>query len=121
MESCYRGKEPVAIADVDSETSPSPPLDAEGDILNCGEFGFWLSPEHHGKGIMTEVVQFALTKMARQEFGYDRVHGEAWSDNVGSRRVMEKTGVMRTAVGVPRFVPKFNAVKDVAHYVYDTE
>jgi predicted acetyltransferase len=93
----------------------------EGDILHCGGLGYWLSPEHGGKGIMTKVVQFALTKMAKQEFGYGRVHGECWADNVGSRRVMEKTDVMRSAVGVPCFVPKFNAVKDVAHYIYDTE
>jgi len=91
-----------------------------GETLKCGGFGYWMSPEHQGKGIMTEVVRFALTRMARQEFGYERIHGEAWTDNMGSRRVMERTGLMRPAVGVPVYVAKFGAVKDIAHYIYDT-
>ncbi len=117
MGPCFRGKEPAAK----SEPVHNPDDRKEGEcVLSCGGLGYWLSPEHGGKGIMTEVVDFALTKMARQEFGYDRVHGEAWTDNVGSRRVMEKAG-MRTAVGVPVFVPKFDTVKDIAHYIYDAE
>jgi hypothetical protein len=91
----------------------------EGNAFHCGGIGYWLSPEHGGKGIMTEVVDYALRKLARQEFGYDRVHGEAWADNAGSRGVMERVG-MRSAVGVPCFVPKFNATIDIAHYIFDT-
>ncbi|KAG0299212.1 hypothetical protein BGZ98_010254 [Dissophora globulifera] len=87
-------------------------------MLRCGDLGYWISPEHEGKGIMTRVVVFALTKMARQEFGYDRVHSEAWVENAGSRRVMERAG-MRPTVGVPCFVPKFNATKEIAHYIID--
>ncbi|KAH7060354.1 acyl-CoA N-acyltransferase [Linnemannia elongata] len=117
MGPCYRGKEPVAKAEPAHETDDG--KDNEG-ILNCGGIGYWLSPEQAGKGVMTEVIKFALTRMAKQELGFDRVHGEAWTDNVGSRRVMERAG-MRPAVGVPVFVPKFDAVKDIAHYIYDTE
>ncbi|KAF9911873.1 hypothetical protein EC991_001777 [Linnemannia zychae] len=76
MGPCYQDKEPVAVAIINPEVS-------QNDISNCGGLGYWLSPEHGGKGIMTEVVNFALTRMARQEFGYDRVHGEAWMDNIG--------------------------------------
>ncbi|KAG0067604.1 hypothetical protein BGZ89_005880 [Linnemannia elongata] len=114
---CLRGKEPIAKTK-EAETIHNG--GGEEDVLSCGGLGYWLSPEHGGKGVMTEVVDFALTKMARQEFGYDRVHGEAWTDNVGSRRVMERAG-MRPAVGVPVFVPKFDAFKDIAHYIYDTQ
>lgn len=118
MGPCYCGKEPVAKAELIQDTRDG---NEKKDIWSCGGLGYWISPEHAGKGIMTEVVRFALTRMARQEFGYDRVHGEAWMDNMGSRRVMEKTGLMRPAVGVPCFVPKFDAIKDIAHYIYDTE
>ncbi|KAG0197509.1 hypothetical protein BGX33_000537 [Mortierella sp. NVP41] len=114
MGPCYRGKEPVTNAAVDNAG------EKQDETLRCGGFGYWVSPEHQGKGIMTEVLSFALTKMVRPVFGYDRVHGEAWTDNVGSWRVMERVG-MRPAVGVPVFVPKFNTTKDIAHYVYDTE
>ncbi|KAG0311520.1 hypothetical protein BGZ97_011824 [Linnemannia gamsii] len=119
MGPCYRGKEPVAKPEPMQDTRDG--NEEEEGILSCGSFGYWLSPEHTGKGAMTEVVRFALTRMAKQEFGYDRIHGEAWTDNMGSRRVMEKTGLMRPAVGVPVFVPKFDAVKDIAHYIYDSE
>ncbi|KAF9144164.1 hypothetical protein BGX30_013607 [Mortierella sp. GBA39] len=118
---CLRGKEPIAkVKEAETIHNGSEEEEEEEDVLSCGGLGYWLSPEHGGKGIMTEVVDFALTKMARQGFGYDRVHGEAWTDNVGSRRVMEKAG-MRPAVGVPVFVPKFGAFKDIAHFIYDTQ
>ncbi|KAG0249899.1 hypothetical protein BG011_008840 [Mortierella polycephala] len=86
--------------------------------LVCGGMGYWISPEHTGRGIMGQVVTYALSQMARQEFGYDRVHGEAWVENIASRRVMERAG-MHLTVGEPCYVAKFNATKDVAHYIYD--
>ncbi|KAF9144160.1 hypothetical protein BGX30_013603 [Mortierella sp. GBA39] len=119
MGPCYRGKEPVAKAEPVHEIDDGKE-EEEVCVLSCGGIGYWLSPEQAGKGVMTEVIKFALARMARQEFGFDRVHGEAWTDNVGSRRVMERAG-MRPAVGVPVFVPKFGAVKDIAHYIYDTD
>ncbi|KAG0197507.1 hypothetical protein BGX33_000535, partial [Mortierella sp. NVP41] len=61
------------------------------------------TPEHAGKRIMTEVLKF----------GYDRVHGECRSGNIGNRRVMERAG-MQFAIGLPTYVPK-----DVAHFICD--
>ncbi|KAF9951093.1 hypothetical protein BGZ72_007314 [Mortierella alpina] len=112
---CYRDKRGDVDAEVTHEASTST---TDGDLLKCGGFGYWISPEHAGKGIMTQVVTFALTRLARQEFNYDRVHGEAWTDNAASCRVMERAG-MRRVPGLPCFVPKFNATKDIAHYVFD--
>ncbi|KAG0315376.1 hypothetical protein BGZ97_008303 [Linnemannia gamsii] len=117
---CIRGKEPVARGPETTQNTDTLVGNVTENALSCGGLGYWLSPEHGGKGIMTEVVGFALSKLARQEFGYDRVHGEAWTDNMGSRRVMERVG-MRPAVGVPVFVPKFDAVVDIAHYIFDTQ
>ncbi|KAF9273620.1 hypothetical protein BGZ68_001352 [Mortierella alpina] len=114
---CYQNKSTDADADsdggVDNEASTT-----DKDLLTCGGFGYWISPEHAGKGIMTQVVVFALTRLARQNFNYDRMHGEAWTDNMASCRVMERAG-MRRVPGLPCFVPKFNATKDIAHYVFD--
>ncbi|KAF9987006.1 hypothetical protein BGZ65_005420 [Modicella reniformis] len=90
----------------------------ERRVLRCGELGYWLSPEYTGRGIMSQVLAFVLNKLAWQEFGYDRVHGEAWIENMGSRRVMENAGMEQT-VGEPCFVPKFNAIKEIAHYLID--
>ncbi|KAF9111534.1 hypothetical protein BGX27_004792 [Mortierella sp. AM989] len=91
----------------------------QAQILSCGGLGYWISPEHVGKGIMSQVVSYGLKHLARKEFGYDRVHGEAWIENRASQRVMEHAGMYRT-VGVPCFVPKFNVTKDIAHYIFDT-
>ena len=116
MGPCYRGKELVLNAD--TTTTPTMKVNDDEALLNCGGVGYWLSPEYAGKGIMTGVLKFALTRLARQEFGYDRVHGECWTDNIGSSRVMERTG-MQQVIGLPIFVPKFNATKDVAHFIHD--
>ncbi|KAF9198237.1 hypothetical protein BGZ49_001011 [Haplosporangium sp. Z 27] len=89
------------------------------ETLNCGGVGYWMSPEYSGKGIMSQVLSYGLNKLARSEFGYDRVHSEAWIENKASQRVMEHAGMRRT-VGVPCFVPKFNVTKDIAHYIIDT-
>ncbi|CAO3570732.1 unnamed protein product [Mortierella alpina] len=122
---CYRHKRTDANADANADADVDADVDkvastADEGLLKCGGFGYWISPERAGKGIMTQVLVFALTRLARQEFNYDRVHGEAWTDNVASCRVMERAG-MRRAPGLPCFVPKFNATKDIAHYVFDVE
>ncbi|GJJ70275.1 hypothetical protein EMPS_02624 [Entomortierella parvispora] len=90
------------------------------NILRCGAFGYWLSPEWAGKGIMTNVIRYSLQHITRSLFGFERVHAEAWLDNTASIRVMEKAG-MCPARGVPCFVEKFNATKEIAHFIYDVE
>ncbi|KAG0198573.1 hypothetical protein BGX28_007979 [Mortierella sp. GBA30] len=127
---CYRTQEQAGCnnsdttaltAGVEASTSRNTAYhSSETDLLNCGGIGYWISPEHAGKGIMRQVLTFALTKMARQEFNYHRVHGEAWVENIGSRQVMEYAG-MRPAPSLPCFVSKFNATKDLAHYIFDVE
>ncbi|KAF9920349.1 hypothetical protein FBU30_009843 [Linnemannia zychae] len=75
-------------------------------------------PEYAGKGIMTAVVKYVIDHLAQQEFGYNRIHGECWSDNIGSARVMDRAGMERV-IGLPIFVPKLNSIKDVTHYIID--
>ncbi|KAF9146243.1 hypothetical protein BG015_011644 [Linnemannia schmuckeri] len=119
MGPCYLGKGLVLNAMSTQRTDSNDKGEGGDDVpLNCGGIGYWLSPEHAGKCIMTDVLKFALTHLARREFGYDRVHGESWSDNNGSTRVMERAGML-PVIGLPIFVPKFNATKDVAHFIYD--
>ncbi|KAG0078253.1 hypothetical protein BGZ92_001531, partial [Podila epicladia] len=78
--------------------------------MRCGGVGYWLSPEATGKGIMTRVLDYGLRQLARQEMGFERVHGEAWEENMASRRVMERAG-MQLASPVDCFVPKFGETK----------
>ncbi|KFH73041.1 hypothetical protein MVEG_00266 [Podila verticillata NRRL 6337] len=84
---------------------------------HCGDLGYWISPECAGQGIMSRVVAYGL-RLARQEFGYNRVHGECWKDNLASQRVMTRAG-MRPSPALPCFVAKFNTTKEVAGFVID--
>ncbi|KAF9327973.1 hypothetical protein BG006_008786 [Podila minutissima] len=86
--------------------------------MRCGGVGYWLSPDATGKGIMTRVLDYGLQQLARQVMGFERVHGEAWGENVASRRVMERAG-MQSAPPVECFVPKFGETKICAHYILD--
>lgn len=59
---------------------------------HCAEIGYVLSPDHWGKGIMTEaakaIIEFGFTKM-----DLVRIQAKCFAENVGSARVMEKAGM----------------------------
>ena len=60
-------------------------------LLDSGMIGYWLSPEVHGKGLMTEAVKAVIA------FGFDTVQlHKIWIrhfvGNVASQRVIEKCG-----------------------------
>ncbi|KAG0034699.1 hypothetical protein BGZ82_005637 [Podila clonocystis] len=84
----------------------------------CGDLGYWISPECAGQGIMSRVLTYGLQHLLRQEFGYNRVHGECWQENLASQRVMARAG-MRPSPALPCFVAKFNTTKDVVGFVID--
>ncbi|KAF9438417.1 hypothetical protein BGZ76_007941, partial [Entomortierella beljakovae] len=89
-------------------------------ILNCCSIGYWISPEHEGKGIMTRVVTYAADYLAAKELGYERVHAESWEENKASQKVMQNAR-MSPIRGIPCFVPKFNSMKNIAHYIKDVK
>lgn len=57
--------------------------------FDSSELGYWLSPEYHSKGYMTEavrgVLQFGFTSMDLHKIG-----GGCLAGNIGSQRVLEK-------------------------------
>ncbi|KAF9315060.1 hypothetical protein BG003_003516 [Podila horticola] len=113
----------LALRAFDHEEEGVPVCCHEQDVsskvpMRCGGIGYWLSPEATGKGVMTRVLDYALRQLARQEMGFERVHGEAWEENLASCRVMERAE-MQPAAPVPCFVPKFGETKICAHYVAD--
>ncbi|KAF9585315.1 hypothetical protein BGW38_002928 [Lunasporangiospora selenospora] len=121
-------KESISASVTNSNVTSTEPIEPTKSLvteadqqewLSCSSFGYWVSPEVSGRGIMTKVVTYGISQIARPVFGFERVHGECWTENTASRRVMEKSG-MRSATGTPVFVPKFNKVKDIAHYIFDT-
>lgn len=72
-------------------------LHPQGDILSRNaELGYWLSPEFHGKGIMTR----ALGEMVAHGFAtlpVHRIFARPFSNNPASMRVLEKSGFVLEA------------------------
>lgn len=59
-----------------------------------GELGYYLLPEHWGKGYATEAVR-RVVDLAFREFGAHRVQATAWVRNPGSARVLRKAGLLK--------------------------
>ena len=80
-----------------------------------GELGYWLGPDHWGKGIMTEagkaVVDHAFAR------GETRVHAQRFADNEASGRVLEKLGLNKVGFDEPEFCPTRDAI--VEKYLYE--
>lgn len=59
--------------------------------LDRAELGFWLAPEQWNQGFMTEAAE-AVMRCAFQTIGLHKVTVGCISENVASRRVIEKLG-----------------------------
>jgi len=55
--------------------------------------GFWLDPEHHGKGLMTEAAE-RVTRFAFVELGWPHLWLSNDERNVPSARIKEKQGAV---------------------------
>jgi len=53
--------------------------------------GYWLHPEHHGQGLMTEAVK-AVVQFGAQDLNLRRINARCFTVNPGSKRVLEKSG-----------------------------
>ena len=56
------------------------------------EIGYWCALGHWGRGYTTEAVR-ALVDYGFRGLGLNRVYAQVFSDNPGSRRVLEKAGM----------------------------
>ncbi|KAH7036224.1 hypothetical protein BKA57DRAFT_540337 [Linnemannia elongata] len=56
MGHCYHGKE-LVLNGASTTTPTMKGNDDDETPLSCGGVGYWLSPEHAGKGIMTDVLK----------------------------------------------------------------
>ncbi|HSH80005.1 MAG TPA: GNAT family protein [Herpetosiphonaceae bacterium] len=65
---------------------------------NCG-VGYWLDMTHNGRGYMTEAVRLVVG-YAFGELGFHRVEAATLLHNVGSIRVLEKTGFRREGLAL---------------------
>jgi [ribosomal protein S5]-alanine N-acetyltransferase len=78
------------------------------------EIGYFLSEKFWGKGIATKAIK-AATSYAFRDFDIVRIYAEPFSDNAGSRKVLEKAGFKLEAT-LKRNVIKNGIIKDSCIY-----
>ncbi len=78
------------------------------------EVGYWLAKEHWGKGIMTEAVSL-IKKYAFKELKLYRLHAKVMAPNIGSARVLKKSGFENEGLLKGHFV-KFGKRYDVFYF-----
>jgi ribosomal-protein-alanine N-acetyltransferase len=78
------------------------------------EIGYFISEPFWGKGIATKAIK-AATSYAFKDFDIVRVFAEPFTDNAGSRRVLEKAG-FRLEATLKRNVIKNGIIKDSCIY-----
>lgn len=87
-------------------------LSDKGD--GCKELGYWLAPECHGKGIMTETAQ-CLISYAFEKLGVHKIIAKHYIENPASGKVMQKCGM--NVVGIlKKHALKNNIWHDVCLY-----
>lgn len=64
-----------------------------GAFQSCS-VGYWVSAADNGRGIATAAVR-EIVKIAFGDLGLHRVQAETLPENVGSQRVLERTGFVR--------------------------
>ncbi len=65
-------------------------IDAEND---AGEIGFVFNPKYHKNGYATEAVR-AMIQFGFERLGLYRIEGRYMKENVASRHVMERSGMI---------------------------
>ena len=78
------------------------------------EIGYFISEKFWGKGIATMAIKVA-TSYAFRDFDIVRIYAEPFSDNIGSRRALEKAG-FRLEATLKNYVIKNGIIKDSCIY-----
>jgi RimJ/RimL family protein N-acetyltransferase len=88
----YRNPPHHFAIDVDGQVVGGIGLEFKPDIWRySAEFGYWLSPDYWGRGIMSSVLR-AVVDYAFETFEINRLWAGAFVWNPGSVRVLEKAG-----------------------------
>jgi [ribosomal protein S5]-alanine N-acetyltransferase len=61
------------------------------------EIGYWIGKPFWGKGYGTEAAK-AIIKYGFEELNHNRIYALAFTDNPGSRRIMEKSGMKHEGI-----------------------
>jgi [ribosomal protein S5]-alanine N-acetyltransferase len=78
------------------------------------EIGFFMSENFWGSGIMTRAIKAAVS-YSFSNFDIVRVYAEVFSDNIASRRALEKAGLKLEAI-IRKNIIKNEVIKDSCIY-----
>lgn len=84
-----------------------------GPLQSCN-LGYWVGAADNGRGFATAAVR-EIIRAAFVELGLHRIEGSTQLANVGSQRVLERTGFTRIGVA-PAYLCVDGVWKDVALY-----
>ncbi|KAG0199754.1 hypothetical protein BGX28_007016 [Mortierella sp. GBA30] len=87
-----------------------------GRTLKVGHIGYWVSPEHVGKGYASRSAQFLVNELMFKEFDCDIVRAEAYVYNRPSRKVLESTGMKCEVEERTVLIPKLQEQKIICCY-----
>ncbi len=78
------------------------------------EIGYFIGEQYWGKGYMTEIIK-ELVKYTFSNYDIIRIYAEPFSDNIGSRKALEKAG-FKLEVIFKNYVIKNEIIKDSCIY-----
>jgi [ribosomal protein S5]-alanine N-acetyltransferase len=100
---------------IDKEVVGSIGIVSKTDIYRKNfEIGFFMSEKFWGKGIGTRAIKAAIS-YAFSNFDIVRIYAEVFSDNIGSRKALEKAGLKLEAT-LKRNIIKNEIIKDSCIY-----
>ncbi|KAF9954051.1 hypothetical protein BGZ72_004941 [Mortierella alpina] len=84
--------------------------------LRIAEIGYWLSPEHTGKGFAARVGKFLVQEIAHKDMDCDIVRAVSYVANMPSRKVAERAGMVMELEQKSIMIPKLGIYRDVCCY-----
>lgn len=87
-----------------------------GDDSSTVGLGYFLSPGHWGKGLMTEAIA-ALVEATFQLSGAKAIEAGCWIDNTASKRVLEKCGFTSQGIRACKAPARSGGAQPAEHFV----
>lgn len=84
--------------------------------LIIADIGYWLSPEHTGKGLAARVGRFLVEEIAFKDMNCDIVRAVSYVENWPSRKVAERAGMKLELETISIMIPKLGVMRDVCCY-----
>jgi RimJ/RimL family protein N-acetyltransferase len=86
----------------------------------CGEMGFIVHPDHHGRGYATEASRM-LMRFGFETMELHRIIGRLEARNTASARVLEKLGMRREALLIENEFVKGEWQSEIVYAMLDRE